>query len=101
MVDRLFKGRPPKPRDILLDPGCGTRAFLEGIVRWCRKHRVRLLRIVGVESEPGRAQQARTILRSFSQIEIRQSDFLTKPIGSFDFIIGNPPYVSILGLSED
>jgi len=101
MVDRLFKGRPPKPHDILLDPGCGTGAFLEGIARWCKKHRVGLPCIVGVESEPGRAKQARTALRSHPQIEIRQSDFLTEPIESFDFIIGNPPYVSILGLSED
>ncbi len=28
-------------------------------------------------------------------------DFLAQPIESFDFVIGNPPYVSILGLCED
>ena len=101
MVGQLFRGRPPKPRDILLDPGCGTGAFLEGVVRWCKRHRNRLPHLVGVESEPGRAQRAREAFRSYPQVEIRGNDFLKEPIESFDFIIGNPPYVSILGLSED
>lgn len=101
MVRRLFKGRPPKPRDTLLDPGCGTGAFLEGVIRWCEEHQKRSPRLVGVESEPGRAREARESLRSCPHIEIRKMDFLAQPIESFDFVIGNPPYVSILGLCED
>ena len=100
MVGRLFRGRPPKPLDTLLDPGCGTGAFLEGVVRWCEEHQKRSPCLVGVESEPGRARGARESLRSCSHIEIRKKDFLAEPIESFDFIIGNPPYVSILGLCE-
>jgi adenine-specific DNA-methyltransferase len=99
MIGRLFRQRPPDRSDTVLDPGCGTGAFLEGIIRWCKRHRAVLPRMVGIESEPRRVKAARENFRSIN-VEIRQSDFLTAPVESFDFIIGNPPYVSILGLSE-
>src|SRR5260221_3207553 len=101
MIDSLFRDRPPAPLDIVLDPGCGTGAFLAGVIRWCEKHKKQLPRLVGIESEPGRAREARHSLRSWSHVEIRKKDFLANPIEGFDFIIGNPPYVSILVLSED
>jgi adenine-specific DNA-methyltransferase len=100
MVSRLFKGRPPKPGDKVLDPGCGRGAFIEGIVRWCKSREIDLPRIVGVELDSGRAAHARAAFGSYQQIEIRHGDFLTEVAGSFDFIIGNPPYVSILALSQ-
>jgi tRNA1(Val) A37 N6-methylase TrmN6 len=56
---------------------------------------------VGVESDPKLAHQARAAFRSCQQVEIRQRDFLTETLERFDFVIGNPPYVSILGLSEN
>src|SRR5262249_49114681 len=34
-------------------------------------------------------------------IQIRHDDFLTGPVEQFDFIIGNPPYVAIYGISEE
>ncbi|MGA2412338.1 MAG: methyltransferase, partial [Candidatus Binataceae bacterium] len=70
--------------------------MLEGVVRWCKKHQTELPRLIGVESDPGRAGEAQRVFRSCSKAYIRQADFLTEPIGSFEFIIGNPPYVSIL-----
>lgn len=100
MVSRLFDERPPKSSDVVLDPGCGTGAFLKGIIRWCKKNRSPIPELIGVESEPGRAQQARTALESEPKVEIRLSDFLAAPIESFDYVIGNPPYVSITNLSE-
>lgn len=100
MVGRLFEGRPPKSSDIVLDPGCGTGAFLKGIIRWCKRNNNPVPELVGVESEPGRAQQARMALEAEARVEIRLSDFLAAPFGSFDYIIGNPPYVSITRLSE-
>ena len=57
--------------------------------------------MVGIESELGRARQAQVEFRSHSRVEIRRSDFLTNPIELFDFIIGNPPYVSIYNFSEN
>jgi adenine-specific DNA-methyltransferase len=100
MIGRLFRDRPPKSSDNLLDPGCGTGVFLSGITRWCRKNGIAEPTMVGIESEPGRARQAQAEFRSHSHVEIRRGDFLTNPIELFDFIIGNPPYVSIYNFSE-
>ena len=100
MVGRLFRGRSPKPSDNVLEPGCGLGAFIDGIVRWCKERQKELPHLVGVESDPKLADQAKAAFRSCLQVEIRQRDFLTETLERFDFVIGNPPYVSILGLSE-
>ncbi|MGH7843502.1 MAG: Eco57I restriction-modification methylase domain-containing protein, partial [Candidatus Binataceae bacterium] len=101
MLDRLFGGRPPKKNDTLLDPGCGTGAFLAGILRWCTKNAGEAPQMVGIESEPRRASQAQAAFVGNENIEIRRADFLIDPIENFDFIVGNPPYVAIYGLSEN
>ncbi len=101
MVTRLFRGRSPRPSDNLLDPGCGTGAFLAGVMRWCRETGRALPQMVGIESEPGRAREARAQFRGTDDIRIRHGDFLTDSIEPFDFIVGNPPYVSIYSLTED
>ena len=100
MVERLFKGRHPKPTDYILDPGCGTGAFLRGIVRWCRQLMIKSPRLIGIESDPQRAKAARALLAETKQVEIREQDFLAESTEMFDFIIGNPPYVPITALSE-
>ncbi|MGH7933714.1 MAG: Eco57I restriction-modification methylase domain-containing protein [Candidatus Binataceae bacterium] len=100
MVDRLFRGGPPKRTDNLLDPGCGTGAFLAGVMRWCRKNNAVGPEMIGSESEPGRARQAQDAFSGIDRVDIRRTDFLTSPIVRFDFIIGNPPYVAIYSLSE-
>jgi adenine-specific DNA-methyltransferase len=100
MVARLFRGRLPKRSDNLLDPGCGTGVFLSGVTRWCRRNGIAVPKMVGIESEPSRARQARAEFRGNDHVEIRSSDFLTGSIEPFDFIIGNPPYVSIYNFSE-
>jgi len=100
MVNLLFTSRRPRTCDRLLDPGCGTGAFIEGIVRWCKSGLSELPHIRGVESEPGRAKLAEESFRPYRQVEIRCTDFLIQGNEKFDFIIGNPPYVSILGLTE-
>jgi adenine-specific DNA-methyltransferase len=100
MVSLLFRGRRPRTCDQLLDPGCGTGAFVEGIVRWCKSELTDLPSVVGIESEPARAKEAKESFRPYRQVEIRCADFLIQSDKKFDFIIGNPPYVSILGLTE-
>jgi adenine-specific DNA-methyltransferase len=100
MVERLFSGRPPTQSHDVLDPGCGTGVFLQGIVRWCRGNRRKIPHLLGIESDPERARIARTSLANQPAIEIRQQDFLTNPVDKFDFVIGNPPYVPITSLSE-
>lgn len=101
MVERLFQDKPPTPKNALLDPGCGTGPFIEGVIRWCEKRRQPPPRIVGVEHHPGRAAEARKKFRSFSSVKIFEADFLQlSNFGQFDYIIGNPPYVPITQLFE-
>lgn len=55
-------------------------------------------RIVGVELDPKRAATAKHRFGGRPEVQIVRGDFLAKTYGTFDFIVGNPPYVSILGL---
>lgn len=102
MVDMLFKNNRPKATDRVLDPGCGPGAFIEGILRWCKRHHVEVPQIVGIELDKQRADIARQKFLAVPQVEIVTGDFLLDEFeGLFDFIIGNPPYVSILALKEE
>jgi len=101
MVSRLFREKPPTLASLVLDPGCGTGTFVEGILRWCEKRNAPVPRIIGIESHPGRARDARAKFVACKRIEIREEDFLAgRGDERFDFIVGNPPYVPITGLSE-
>jgi methylase of polypeptide subunit release factors len=102
MVEMLFKDNSPKATDRILDPGCGPGAFIEGILRWCERQNVEVPQIVGIELDTQRAENARQKFLGIPQVEIIAGDFLLDEFkGVFDFIIGNPPYVSILALSEE
>jgi SAM-dependent methyltransferase len=102
MVQKLFEERAPTFQDLILDPGCGEGAFIEGIVRWCHRHQVRIPRIIGVDSHPQLVREARKRLKDHPRVEIRLQDFLEEPGEPlYSFIIGNPPYVPITGLSAD
>jgi tRNA1(Val) A37 N6-methylase TrmN6 len=101
MVDRLFLKRRPSADAEVLDPGCGEGEFIEGVLRWCIRNQSSIPRIIGIESNPRHVAAARARFAKFSSIEIRQSDFLRdQQLGSYDFIVGNPPYVPITELSE-
>jgi SAM-dependent methyltransferase len=102
MVEMLFKDNSPKATDRILDPGCGPGAFIEGILRWCERHNVEVPQIVGIELDTQRAENARQKFLDIPQVEIITGDFLLDEFkGVFDFIVGNPPYVSILALTEE
>lgn len=101
MVAKLFHRAIPKPDDIVLDPGCGKGAFIEGIIRWCDKKSIICPKIVGVESDQKHILEARQKFAEYPNIEIRHEDFLTTTNGTYNYIIGNPPYVPITKLSED
>ena len=101
MVAKLFRTRRPTSDDVLLDPGCGTGAFLEGVIRWCRIEGCPIPRLVGVESDPILLNVAREKLGYGVSVQLRHEDFLSSRNGEFDFIVGNPLYVPITGLTSE
>lgn len=100
MVEKLFRNRKPKPDDSVLDPGCGSGAFIEGIIRWCERNGVEPPHILGIESDSELIEDARNSVGSYENVTLLEKNFLTSELGFFDFIIGNPPYVSIEDLSK-
>ncbi|MCI0450782.1 MAG: N-6 DNA methylase [Candidatus Latescibacteria bacterium] len=102
MVEKLFRGRRPRPDEHLLDPGCGTGAFIEGVNRWCAIRGTQPPQIVGVESDPRLLLEARSNLRGLEHVKLLDADFLSKRHGHlFDYIVGNPPYVPITALTVE
>ena len=100
MVAKLFAGRAPSAVSRVLDPGCGDGEFIAGVLRACAENPWPTPQIVGVELDRSRAAAARRRFSGVRGVTIAERDFLQPAAREFDFIIGNPPYVSILGLSE-
>ncbi len=99
MVGKLFAEGPPALGARLLDCGCGDGVFIAGVLRRCRAQGWHAPEIVGVELDPLRAGAARDAFRGHANVTICQQDFLSQRTDHFDYVIGNPPYVSILELS--
>ncbi len=100
MVQLLFRGRSPTTDNTVLDPGCGTGEFIEGIIRWCERRRLPLPRITGVESDPRHLPALRAKYGRLRAVSIEHADFLEDGCTAFDYVVGNPPYVPITELSE-
>ncbi len=100
MVDLLFRGRSPTADNTVLDPGCGTGEFIDGVIRWCQRRRLPLPRITGVESDPRHLPALRAKYDRLRAVSIEHADFLEDGRTAYDYIVGNPPYVPITGLSE-
>lgn len=101
MVEKLFADGPPKASARVLDPGCGNGEFIAGVLRRCAANGWTPPSIVGIELDASRAATARRRFRGVEQVTIRQADFLKPMRETFDYVIGNPPYVSILALNGD
>ena len=101
MIKKLFTHDPPTAQDTILDPGCGKGAFIEGIIRWCKKRSVQIPNIVGVELDPRHILETRTKFARFPSINIEERNYLTPDDRTFDYVVGNPPYVPITQLSEE
>lgn len=100
MVDLLFSGRPPKPNSRLLDPGSGTGAFIDGVLRWGSRTGHPIPHVTAVESDPRHIDVLRKTHLGNPSVEVQGIDFLLSETEQYEYIIGNPPYVSITGLTE-
>ena len=100
MVELLFRERSPGPNNTVLDPGCGTGEFIDGVIRWCERRRLALPRITGVESDARHLPVLHAKYEGLRAVRIEHADFLTDGRTTYNFIVGNPPYVAITELSE-
>jgi adenine-specific DNA-methyltransferase len=100
MVGKLFRAGAPASDATVLDPGCGNGVFLDGVIRWCESRNIEIPRMLGIDSDPARVAFCRERFAGIEKIEIRTADFLLTRFSHFDYIIGNPPYVAITGLSS-
>jgi adenine-specific DNA-methyltransferase len=100
MVALLFQSRLPTANDRLLDPGCGTGQFIDGVIRWCNSRSLPLPSITGIEVDPKHIPTLVAKYAGVPEVEIQNRDFLVGSKSKFDFIVGNPPYVPITGLNE-
>ncbi len=100
MVELLFQRRLPNSDDTLLDPGCGTGEFIDGVIRWCERQQRRMPLVTGVESDPHHLPVLRAKYEHLPAVRIQHADFLIESDATYNFIVGNPPYVAITALSE-
>ena len=101
MVAKLFRNRAPRSDEHLLEPGCGRGAFIEGVLRWCERVKSPIPQLVGIDSDPALLDEARRRLGHVPQVTLLLEDFLAPRSVRYDYVVGNPPYVPITGLTSD
>lgn len=87
MVELLFRGRSPRPDNTLLDPGCGTGEFIDGVIRWCQRRRLALPRITGVESDARHLPPLWAKYGRLRAVRIEHADFLAGGLTPYDYIV--------------
>jgi len=102
MVRRVFRDDPPDSDDRILYPGAGDAPFAAAVERLCDEEGWEYPDGFAVETNPEHLIRARE--RELAHVSFEERDFLADEMldtGRFDYVIGNPPYVPIEGLSED
>lgn len=102
IVEKLFDGMEPSENDQILYPGVGTGPFVAAVQRYCETRGLPVPSGVGVDSDPELLTEAREI-HADVRVDLLERDFLgdISDLGEFRYIVGNPPYVPIEGLSEE
>jgi len=101
MVRRAFRDDPPDGDDRILYPGAGDAPFAAAVKRVCDEEGWECPDGLAVETNPKHLTRARD--RGLTHVTFEERDFLADEMldaEMFDYIIGNPPYVPIEGLSE-
>jgi hypothetical protein len=102
MVERLFRDRAPKAGDRMLYPGSGECPFGAAVERICDARGWSYPEGHAVELNATHIESAKA--RGLQHVTVHEADFLAltkQALGSFDFVVGNPPYVGIDKLSEE
>ncbi|WP_331232209.1 Eco57I restriction-modification methylase domain-containing protein [Natronorarus salvus] len=101
MVEKLFSIRTPKEGDRVLYPGMGTGPFVAAVERFCEREGMAVPDGIGVELDPELLAESQE-LHAERTVDIMERDFLRdlSDLDSFEYIIGNPPYVPIEDLDE-
>ena len=106
MTRRLFEDNLPTGGQRILYPGCGAKApFASAVERICEEEGWPLPEGLAVENDPELLRQAESL--GLCHVSVQERDFLgsgMEEIGEevrFDYVLGNPPYVPIEGLSEE
>lgn len=101
-VKQLFARREPKPDDRILYPGMGDGPFSVAVRDYCESRGLPVPDGIGIELDGERASRARDQVTD--RVEVINGDFLTPDVrsrlGEFEYIVGNPPYVSIEYIDE-
>jgi adenine-specific DNA-methyltransferase len=102
IVAKLFNDNTPTADDRILYPGCGKGPFIGAVHRYCTENDVPVPNGVAIELDPEHLDVAKE-QHADKNVEFLERDYLdeTDDLGSFDYIVGNPPYVPIEGLDED
>ena len=102
VVTAVFDQHPPRADDRVLYPGCGTGPFVAAVERVCDEMGLSVPEGVGVDTDPELIDEVRQ--RGLTHTEFHQRNFLDRDTfsdQSFDYVLGNPPYVPIEGLSSE
>lgn len=102
IVEKLFDGRPPSDGDRILFPGVGTGPFVAAVQRYCETRGLPVPDGVGMDTDPELLSAARET-HADAPVDLLERDFLgdLSDLCEFRYIVGNPPYVPIEGLSEE
>lgn len=102
IVEKLFDDKPPSDDDRILFPGTGTGPFVAAVQRYCETRGLPVPEGVGMDTDPELLSEARET-HADAPVDLLERDFLgdLSDLGEFRYIVGNPPYVPIEGLSEE
>ena len=96
---------------VVLDPACGSGAFLHEVLRTLRRLRYEgSVRLIGWDNSPAAVSMARFVLRNAlgdwepeggGNFELKVVDSLSVPLPAADVVLMNPPFISWPALTAE